>query len=158
ENGRALARLLSRLDAEEIVLVGHSMGGLVARSAAAAGGEWVARLKQVVCIGSPHLGAPLAKGVPVLAAVLRAVDAAGTQVPASVLDGRSAGIRDLRTGCDVPFVDSVRYAFIAASVTRDPEHPLGQLVGDLLVRLPSAAGEIRVGRVLGGVNHLELQN
>src|SRR5262249_52280699 len=84
DNGRALARLLDGLDAEEIVLIGHSMGGLVARSAAAIG---VRKPTQVICIGSPHLGAPLEKGVHALARILRAVEAAGAQVPGRVLDG-----------------------------------------------------------------------
>jgi len=69
ENGRMLATLLTEvLDAypvpvEEIALVGHSMGGLVARSAAYSARErhepWVAQLRHVACLGSPHLGAPL---------------------------------------------------------------------------------------------------
>src|SRR5262249_48491393 len=74
ENGRRLARLLDALAAaypraiDQIALVGHSMGGLVARSAAHHGGDaaWVAKLRHVVCIASPHRGAPLAKGLDLL--------------------------------------------------------------------------------------------
>jgi pimeloyl-ACP methyl ester carboxylesterase len=167
-NGRELAALLAALvrafptPVAELALVGHSMGGLVVTSAAhhgaEAGAAWVPLLRHVVCIGSPHLGAPLEKGVHLLAELLRSFEAPGAQVPARILDGRSSGIRDLRHGCDVPFVDGARYAFIASSVTRDPGHPLGRLVGDLMVRLPSAAGRFRLGRVLGGINHVELSN
>jgi pimeloyl-ACP methyl ester carboxylesterase len=68
-NGRACAALLERLVAawpvtlDEIALVGHSMGGLVARSAAHAaeveGHTWRGKLRKLVCIASPHHGAPL---------------------------------------------------------------------------------------------------
>lgn len=197
ENGRALATLLTEiLDAypvpiEEITLVGHSMGGLVARSAAHYAREneepWVVRLHHVACIGSPHLGAPLEKTVSLLTGVLRNVEAAGTQVPAALLDSRSAGVKDLRYGYTVdeewagmdpdemladnrrnlPPVDGVAYYFLAATISRDPDHPLGQIVGDLLVRLPSASGEAleptrRIpfadGAVFPGMSHLHIAN
>jgi len=197
ENGRALAELLSEvLDAypvpiEEIALVGHSMGGLVVRSAAHYAREhdepWVAHLRHVACIGSPHLGAPLEKAVNILTGVLRKVEAAGAQVPAALLDSRSAGVKDLRYGYtvdeewagkdpdqvfadarqNVPLVDGVGYYFLAATISRDPAHPLGQLLGDLIVRLPSASGEapesarrIRFSRgaVLRGMNHVHIAN
>ena len=55
------------VEVEEIALVGHSMGGLVARSAchqaAEEGAAWVERVRHVISLGSPHLGAPLAQGV-----------------------------------------------------------------------------------------------
>jgi pimeloyl-ACP methyl ester carboxylesterase len=69
DNGRALAALLEELHeawpvaVEEIVIVGHSMGGLVARSACHYAGleahAWTSALRHVFCLGSPHLGAPL---------------------------------------------------------------------------------------------------
>ncbi len=197
ENGKALAELISEaLDAypvpvEEIALVGHSMGGLVARSAAHYAREhdhpWVDRLRHVACIGSPHLGAPLEKAVNVFTNVLRKVDAAGAQVPAELLDARSAGVKDLRYGYiideewagqdpdqvfadarrNVPLVDGVGYYFLAATISRDPEHPLGQLLGDLMVRLPSASGQhpeharrihFSDGRVFPGMDHIHIAN
>ena len=144
---------------DEIALVGHSMGGLVVRSAAHHGAErgarWVEALRHVFCIGSPHLGAPLEKGVSAVTAVLRRIPAAGASVPADLLEGRSSGIKDLRYGYTleeewrgedpraalhdnrhaVPLVDGVSYYAVAATVTRDPEHPAGRLLGDLLVCL-----------------------
>ena len=55
---------------EELVLVGHSMGGLVARSAChygdVDGRRWTAAVRHVFCLGTPHLGADLEKGVNVL--------------------------------------------------------------------------------------------
>ena len=197
ENGRALAKLITEaLDAypvpvEEVALVGHSMGGLVARSAAHYAREhdepWIAQLRHVACIGSPHLGAPLEKAVNLLTAALKKLDAAGAQVPAEILDSRSAGVKDLRYGYtvdeewagrdpdevfadarrNVPLVDGVGYYFLAATISRDPEHPFGQLLGDLMVRLPSASGEtperarripFSSGAVFSGMNHVHIAN
>jgi pimeloyl-ACP methyl ester carboxylesterase len=197
ENGRSLAELLTALadvypgPIEEIALVGHSMGGLVARSAAHYAREqaepWIERLRHVGCIGSPHLGAPLEKGTNLLTWALRRLDAAGADVPAALLDARSAGIKDLRYGYtvdeewlgrdpdqvfadarrNVPLVDGVGYYFLAATISRDFTHPIGQLLGDLLVRLPSASGEapepakripFRSGAVFTGMHHLHLAN
>ena len=83
ENGLELADLLERLvaewpvEVERIVLVGHSMGGLVARSAcyqaAERGDDWVGRVRHVVSLGSPHMGAPLAQGVHWASAALHAL-------------------------------------------------------------------------------------
>jgi hypothetical protein len=38
----------------------------------------------------------------------------------------------------------VRYHLVAATLTRSPGHPVGRLVGDLLVRPPSAYGHSRL--------------
>ncbi len=195
ENGRLLARELQRLvdsyprAIEEIVLVGHSMGGLVIRSAChyadSEGLSWVADLRRVFCLGTPHRGAPLERVGQVVAAALGAVDTPATQICGRLLRSRSAGIKDLRWGalCDedwfgrdpdaeseagvreIPLLDRVTYHFVSATVTEDPEHPLGRLVGDLLVRVPSAQGPVFETRVFpidtrhfGGVMHHQLQN
>lgn len=195
ENGRLLAAELERfIDAypvpiEELVLIGHSMGGLVARSASHYGSEqglrWITLLRRVFCLGTPHRGAPLEKLGNVLTGILGAIDLPGTRIPARILAGRSAGIKDLRHGSvvdedwvgrdpdalrhegsrEVPLLAHVSYHFISATVTADLEHPLGQLVGDLLVRLPSSVGPavsrgsfaIDTHR-FGGVMHHQLQN
>ncbi len=90
--------------------------------------------------GAPHLGAPLEKAVNLLTGVLKNLDAAGAQVPAELLDSRSAGVKDLRYGYtideewaekdpdevfadarrNVPLVDGVGYYFLAATISRDP--------------------------------------
>ena len=192
-NGRSLAELLEALDAawpaelEEISLVGHSMGGLVARSAChqavEAGHAWVGRVRHVVSLGTPHLGAPLAQGVHYAAHALHA--APETRPFGRLLRRRSAGIRDLRQGslvdrdwdgCDpdalraaacaeVPLLDGATHCFVTATVTRDARHPVGRLIGDALVLVPSASGRGRTRRVgfreedghhVGGVHHLAL--
>lgn len=195
ENGRELAALLQQLfdvypvPLDEIALIGHSMGGLVVRSAAhyakAEQRSWVDKLKHVICIGSPHLGAPLEKASNLLSSLLGVVEVAGTQVPRKVLNARSAGIKDLRFGYiadedwtdkdpdsfltdnarDVPLLDGVSYAFIAASLLAQGERGSG-FIGDMLVRLPSASGrgegtrqlEFQLGQVVYGVSHIGLLN
>jgi pimeloyl-ACP methyl ester carboxylesterase len=68
-NGRALAESLEALitqwpaPVEDFVIIGHSMGGLVARSACHYGEEadhlWRRKLRKLVFLGTPHHGAPL---------------------------------------------------------------------------------------------------
>ncbi len=195
ENGRELAALLERVvDAlpapvEEVLLVGHSMGGLVARSAchyaSLENRSWVSHVKRVFSIGTPHRGAPLEKLGALVTATLGAIDAPGTRIPARILAGRSSGMKDVRGGAlvdedwlgrdldcfdtpqmtAIPLLPNARYYFICATVTRDPAHPLGQLVGDLLVRVPSASGTRAEGHTFpievhthGGLLHHQLQN
>ena len=105
-NGAQLADLLEQLLAawpepvQELALLGHSMGGLVARSAvhqaAQAGHGWPAQLRRMVFMGTPHHGAPLER-------VGHWVDdqlgrQAVTRPFASIGKIRSAGITDLRRG------------------------------------------------------------
>jgi pimeloyl-ACP methyl ester carboxylesterase len=195
ENGRALSRLLDDLvddwpePVREIALVGHSMGGLVARSAChygdAGGAPWVGSLRHVFCLGSPHLGAPLEKGANALAAALARLPE--TRPLARALNARSAGIKDLRYGScaeadwrgrdpdeflrdrcrEMPFLESATYYFVGATLSRRPQDPLGAVLGDLLVRFPSASGSGRRRRIgfevdngchLGGLTHLDLLN
>jgi pimeloyl-ACP methyl ester carboxylesterase len=167
-NGRHLSDLLEELSdvwpmvIDELVLIGHSMGGLVARSALeggdAGGRRWQSRARHLITLGSPHTGVPLEKTVHVASRVLRALPE--TRPLATILDLRSAGIRDLRSGhfdddgslprrrSHVPSLPGCTYTFIAATLTRDPAHPLGRLGGDLLVRAESAAGRRRDGSVV----------
>ena len=196
QNGRQLAQLLERLakaapDLEELVLIGHSMGGLVARSACHYGSIeealWLQKTRRLFCLGSPHRGAPLEKLGNIVTGVLGAIDLPGTLIVARILEGRSAGIKDLRHGAlvdedwlgrepdalldegrqHVPLLPHIRYHFVSATLTQDPEHPLGRLMGDILVREGSAQGPsvdkastsfaIETAR-FGGVLHHQLQN
>ncbi len=195
DNGARLARLLDELVAgwpvnvEEIVLVGHSMGGLVARSAchyAASGGHPCTPLvRHVFCLGTPHLGAPLEKGVNAAAWLLARFPE--SRPLARLANRRSAGVKDLRYGslveqdwgdCDpdeflrdrcteVPFLPHAAYYFIGTTVTAERDHPLARIIGDLFVQFPSASGTGRRrrvpfaednGRHLGGLHHFELLN
>ncbi|MEO6417836.1 MAG: alpha/beta fold hydrolase, partial [Polyangiaceae bacterium] len=103
-NGRAFSELLETLlrdwpePVDELVLVGHSMGGLVARSACHAGEKsaWRKKLTTLVCLGTPHHGAPLERGgswVDLLLGI------SNYSAPFKVLGQiRSAGVTDLRFG------------------------------------------------------------
>jgi len=194
-NGRDLADLLGELVAawpvgvEEIALVGHSMGGLVARSAChhakGRGDGWVEHVRHVVSLGSPHLGAPLEQAVHVASAALHALPE--TRPFGAFLRRRSAGIRDLRQGslvdedwdgrdpealraaacAEVPLLEGVAHCFVTATVTRDPKHPLGRVLGDVLVLQGSGAGRSRRrtigfreedGLHIGGASHFALLN
>jgi len=105
-NGRAFADELEALVAAwpvpltELVIIGHSMGGLVARSACHYGNEaghaWPQRLRKLVFLGTPHHGAPLERGgnwVDVILGMSR------YSAPlARIGKIRSASITDLRHG------------------------------------------------------------
>jgi pimeloyl-ACP methyl ester carboxylesterase len=197
DNGRALDALLTELVAawpvpvQDIVLIGHSMGGLVARSALhqAGGGTpdahgWTALVRDTVTLGSPHLGAPLERGVHRLTAQLARLPE--TRPLARLLTLRSVGIKDLRrgtlveadwTGRDldallpgehthVPLHDGARHFVVLATLSRDPAGRTAELLGDLLVSPRSALGDTgdddrlafpsdRVHRI-GGLNHFGL--
>ena len=165
-NGRACARLLDRIQAnwplpvQEIVLVGHSMGGLVARSAADFGASrasnWVGALSQLICLGTPHLGAPLERGVHLATNLMQRY--ALSRPLARLLDARSRGIKDMRWGYtqhvewkrrdpdafwtrdrlqSAP-LPGVRYRFLGTCLTQDPQHPVSRALGDGLVPLSSS--------------------
>jgi pimeloyl-ACP methyl ester carboxylesterase len=175
ENGRSLSELLEDVvgawpvEVEEVALVGHSMGGLVARSAchvaAQESATWVRHVRHVVSLGSPHFGAPLEEAVHLASAALGALPE--TQPVAGFLRRRSSGIRDLRRGSlvdedwrdrdpdalraavcrEVPLLEHATHCFVAATITRSPKHPVARLIGDLLVLEPSASGRSRSRRV-----------
>jgi hypothetical protein len=106
ENGRELSNQLDALvqgwpvPVTELVILCHSMGGLVARSAchygALASQGWLGTLRKLVFLGTPHHGAPLERGgnwVHLL------TDLTPFSAPFSRLAKiRSAGITDLRHG------------------------------------------------------------
>jgi pimeloyl-ACP methyl ester carboxylesterase len=185
ENGAALDALLTEFvagrEVERITLIGHSMGGLVARSAAHRGSDWSRHVRHVITLGTPHAGAPLEQAVHALSAALHL--APETRPFARFLRRRSAGIRDLRRGSlvdedwvdqdldalrakaltEVPLLAGVTHCFVSATVTRSEKHPLGRLLGDMLVLAPSAAGRrigfsAEDGLTLGGTHHLALLN
>jgi pimeloyl-ACP methyl ester carboxylesterase len=195
DNGRALAAALEELieqwpvPVDALVLVGHSMGGLVARSAChygeREGHSWIGELKHVVCLGSPHMGAPLERAAARGAHWLRRLPE--TEPLARLLTERSAGVKDLRYGAlleddwdgidpdlwapdacgEVPFLPGVTYCYIGATVARDKDSRLGRIVGDVLVQFPSASGdgprrrlafELENGLHVGSTHHLQLLN
>jgi len=158
ENGVALAALGQDLvDAwpvpvQRVALVGHSMGGLVLRAAGAvataAHRPWTRLVSDVVTLGTPHLGAPIARGIGHGSRGLGRLPE--TAAFGRILDQRSLGVHDLVAGLaeDVAPLPHARYRLVAATVTTRPRHPVGHVVGDLLVRVASAHGRDRSGREL----------
>ena len=69
----------------------------------------------------------------------------------------------------IPFLQTANYYCVSATLSRDPHHPLGHLVGDLLVRYPSATGQGARGERIpfeldsghhhaGGLTHFHVLN
>ena len=170
-NGHALTAMLEALVAawpvsvEELAVVGHSMGGLVARSAhhygTVSGHSWRRRLRKLVFLGTPHHGAALERGGHRLQ---RTVERIPYVAPlASLGKIRSAGITDLRHGSlldddwhgrdrfahgedarrPVPLPEGVDCFAIGATTARAPNHRRSRILGDGLVPLPSALGRHR---------------
>ena len=158
ENGRLFSALLERWvgvwpePPEELVIVGHSLGGLVARSACASASEhghrWLAALTRLVFIGTPHGGAPLERaghGLDLLLGVTP-YSAPFTRLGKA----RSAGIKDLRHGTltadghrFVPLPADVASYAVAATLAARRSPLADRLVGDGLVPLHSALGRGR---------------
>jgi pimeloyl-ACP methyl ester carboxylesterase len=127
-NGRALADQLQSLaqawplSIEDLTIIGHSMGGLVARSALHQARElghgWPQRVRRLVFLGTPHHGAPLERGG-------RGIDALLAASPYTAAFGRlgrvrSAGITDLRHGSLLDADRSGPDRFAHAHDTRSP--------------------------------------
>ena len=190
-NGERFASLLERFCVHhdgaitELLLIGHSLGGLVIRSACHLGSEaghgWVSRVRHVVYLGSPHLGAPLEKTTNVTTSVLGFFNTTATRVIRDLLNTRSVGVKDLRFGnlvendwfeCDpdellnnrrvpVPWLASARHHLAVGQARAGVE-----TFGDAMVLSESAAGRARGSetgapagsdvQVMPGLNHLAL--
>lgn len=168
DNGDALARLLDEVVEHwpvlvtEIVLVGYSMGGLVAQAAVASGrtgaARWIDTARHVVTIAAPHLGSPIEKAVEVAARSLMV--APQTKPLSEFLAHRSVGIRDLRSGMVLAAAsDGIDHHLIGAVITKDASHPVGSVVGDLIVRPASATAPHLAARnrhLIGGRRHFDI--
>ncbi|HET7201936.1 MAG TPA: hypothetical protein VFI92_01080 [Steroidobacteraceae bacterium] len=155
ENGRRLADQLQALvdhwprRVAEVSIVGHSMGGLVARSAAhharGRGQGWPGVLRRLVFLGTPHHGAPLERGGHRLDYLL---DLSPYSAPFTKFGRmRSAGIQALRHGAvtadsdDVVPLPAGVACYAAAATLSARRTPLAErLIGDGLVPLDSALG------------------
>lgn len=152
-NGSDFAALMETLvrawpqPLEQLAVVGHSMGGLVARSAchhgALSGHEWPGLLQDLVFLGTPHFGAP-AERAGAKADFLLGISPYGAPF-ARLGKIRSAGIKDLRHGNPgnrPPLPDGVRCYAIAASRQQRPSSG-PRIRGDGLVPVNSALGHHR---------------
>lgn len=156
DNGRKLAGLLAHTPLPgRLILVGHSMGGLVARSALHQGRQrgdaWVEKLSHLACLGSPHQGALLERLGNNANRLLGTTPYSRPLMRLANL--RSDGIRDLRFGyvleeqwrdrpvdeprpsSKVPLDPDVKQLFLAGSVS-DAQQDSPR--GDWLVSVDSA--------------------
>lgn len=164
-NGDEFAVVLDRLvetwpaPVDEIVMLAHSMGGLVARSACHAAEtaelRWREKLRAMVFLGTPHHGAPLERGGNWLEVML---GISRYSKPLARLGRlRSAGVTDLRFGNVLAEHWQGRDRFKLAGDPRTPlplpqdvacyaiagtsdSRAMGALAGDGLVPVDSALG------------------
>ncbi len=169
-SGRQFCQMLQGLvdrnpHISQIDLVGHSMGGLVSRSALFYGEQdhldWVKRVGNLITLGSPHHGAVLERIGNYVQEIIGKLPFAGSL--AKLGDMRSAGIIDLRHGSirDVDWkslegrsvlpqdfrhptgLPSGIKTYFAASalVETHYESKMTDMLGDGLVSVASALGE-----------------
>lgn len=169
-NGQKLNNTLESLVAlwpvsiKEISIIGHSMGGLVSRSAIHYGqiekNSWVKRIKNIAFLGTPHLGAPLEKLGNHVNHILDSFMI--TKPIAKLAKLRSDGIKDLRYGnivdedwkkkensqqkanekTIVQLPKNINCFSIAANISKE-NNLKTRLVGDGLVQISSALGQSR---------------
>ena len=159
------------------------MGGLVARSAIHYGLDdgqlWTGKVRRVFLLGAPNRGAALEQIAHTVLTGLQALPIGVTRALGRFADRRSAGIKDLRHGSlvdedwelghrhPVEVPDSAEVFVACDSLVGGGDHPVGKVLGDVLVsqfsaqgRKPLAAGTLctreQVGVFAGG--HLGLAN
>lgn len=147
---------------EELVIVAHSMGGLVTRSAAYYGKQkqkaWIKHLKKIVFLGTPHHGTPLERTGNYLDVTLESFPY--TKPFARLAKIRSAGVTDLRYGNiidedwqkndrfklngdqreNIPLPKKVACYSIAAAIGKETSPISSRILGDTLVDVESALG------------------
>jgi pimeloyl-ACP methyl ester carboxylesterase len=171
ENGRSLTEFLETFylkykeNINQIVLMTHSMGGLVSRSAGyygkLVGHTWIEKLSKVYLLGVPHDGSFLEKAGHLTTVVLDHIKNFHTNLISKISNERSNGIKDLRWGflvdedwnqpeannlagvkrTIVPPLDGVEYYIIVATISEDESGIVSQYFGDGLVGKDSATGE-----------------
>lgn len=168
-NGQNFNELLEELvlkwpvPIEELIIVAHSMGGLVARSATyygqQQGKKWTKHLKKIIFLGTPHHGASLEKAGNYLDVILETIPY--TKPFARLGKIRSAGVTDLRYGnllhedwqdndrfklkADqrqfIPLPKGIVCFSIAACSSKKSNSISSKLIGDKLVSINSALGQ-----------------
>jgi len=148
---------------EELVIVAHSMGGLVTRSALYYGEQheknWTKHLKKVVFLGTPHHGSYIERTGNYLDLILESIPYAKPFARLGKI--RSAGVTDLRYGnlIDEDWKNNDRFEikndqrkiiklskqiefYSIAAVIGNKTAPLStQVLGDTLVHVKSALGQ-----------------
>ena len=168
-NGQNFNELLENLvlnwpiPIEELVIIAHSMGGLVTRSALYYGHQqqkkWTEHLQKIVFLGTPHHGAPLERIGNYLDSILVAIPYVKPFARLGKI--RSAGITDLRYGNlidedwqgndrfeiqgdqrqHIPLPKQIECYSIAAAIGKATDTLSTRIIGDSLVDVKSALGQ-----------------
>ncbi|NRB37937.1 MAG: alpha/beta hydrolase [Pseudomonadales bacterium] len=162
ENGRYLSSLIEGLmevyplEIEDIVLIGHSLGGLVIRSAGYYAEnfntQWHKKVGKAFYIGTPHLGTPWEEATDGLYQWLDKKAHPVAKMISGIYSGRSSAIQDLRyarlidedwqnnvtKSTAIPWLKDTDHHFIVGTLLNNPSHPVSSLIGDLLVPTNSA--------------------
>ena len=171
QNGQMISELLEALvtahgdQIDRLVIVAHSLGGLVSRSAGhyatRDSKRWVKKLSTVVLIGVPTYGSFLEQAANLTAFILSRIGTFPTLLGGSIIEQRSHGIKDLRFGLMVeqdwaghPFderlltqrtpvdpLPGVDYHIIVGTLQENDDSPVALYFGDGLVGKRSAMGE-----------------
>jgi len=184
DSGRTLNGLIAELVAcypvaiEEIIVIGHSMGGLLIRSACHYASlqnlDWVNHVRRIFYLGTPHEGSHLAKFAHRTVAVLHAVPNPITRLIGNIINLRSQGVKDLRFGTAIhpheddpaqaegPWLSHAQHYMLMGTLTKNPKNVITVLFGDALVNVPVQNPEaVQVGpqkqiKVFPGVHHMAL--
>ncbi|TXD50464.1 MULTISPECIES: hypothetical protein [unclassified Polaribacter] len=148
---------------EELIIVAHSMGGLIARSALYYGQKdqknWPKQLKKVIFLGTPHHGSHVERTGNYLDLILEAIPY--TKPFAKLGKIRSAGVTDLRYGNlvdedwqnkdrfelksdqrqHIPLPQQIEFYAIAAVNKKETSTKSTKSLGDNLVDVKSALGQ-----------------
>jgi pimeloyl-ACP methyl ester carboxylesterase len=168
-NGQEFNKLLEELvqhwpvPVEELIILAHSMGGLVSRSAIHYGQQeqqsWIPYLKKIIFLGTPHHGAPLEQAGNFLDVALENIPYAKPFARLGKI--RSAGVTDLRYGnlVDEDWQDNDRFKMqrdqrnnislpeqvacysIAGVAGKSTDSISSKLLGDKMVSVKSALGQ-----------------
>lgn len=169
KNGKNFNELLENLvinwpvTLEEITVIGHSMGGLVSRSAIYYGQQhqkrWIRLLDKVIFLGTPHHGAPLEKVGNYLDVILKSIPYVKPLAPLAKI--RSAGVTDLRYGNlidedwkgkdrfelhkderkNIPLPQETDCYAVSAVLRKETNYMSKNILGDGLVPVKSALGK-----------------
>ena len=169
-NGKRFSDLLEKMilrspkKVTEIVLLGHSMGGLIFRSACYYGKKekkkWVGLVKKIFYVGSPHWGTHFEKFGKLTTTILRLIPTLPTKAISALIEHRSAGIKDLRHGYlidedwqgqgaddlfyihknKVPLLETAEHYLICSTLSKSLNSRAGRLFGDGMVHPGSGTG------------------
>ena len=169
-NGKRLSNLLEKFvlsyptQINKIILLGHSMGGLLFRSACYYGQKenktWVGMIKKIFYLGTPHLGTHLEKLGKLTTTILNQIPNPITKMIVTLGDLRSAGVKDLRHGYltdedwkgknadkffywhqhKTPLLKKVDHYLICGTISKVAGSKMGRWFGDGLVHPASGTG------------------